>query len=81
MTYTSVNSYGLPIMVMDFLKWDGLTDVGDIPYRFVHFEQEFYYKIWPTFVKWQQITDLCEYISCAQSAAPKSGRIQSVYPS
>lgn len=29
---------------MDFLKWDGLTDgltdVGDIPYRFVHFEQD-----------------------------------------
>ena len=68
--YTCIHasSYGLPITLRDYLKYDSLMSMEDIPYGFVCFEQGF-------FVLWDM-----EYISAtiAESTSLKSRGIQSI---
>ena len=86
------NFYGLPVTVTDILKLDNLTSIGDIPYSFVHFEQDFCIIGYSSRLsngmgrtdnqfKTRQKSYSREYSRSAQSVAPKSREIQSVYPS
>ena len=62
---------------MDFHKSDGFTCAGDIPYGYIHFEQNFlYYRILPVFVtSMSQVTHHQLKTHLKQSDAPKSNLI------